>query len=357
MDARLTLLRELSEAPGVPGYEEEVRKVMRKHLAGLAEIEQDRLGSLICRKAGDSDRPRIMLAGHMDEIGFMVSAISKEGFLRFQTLGGWWDQVMLAQRVVVKTHKGDVTGLIGSKPPHILSAEDRKKVVEKKDMFIDVGAASEEEARERFGVTPGDPVIPVSPFEVMANDRLLLGKAWDDRLGVALFIDVIKELAGRKHPNTVYGVGTVQEETGLRGATTSSHAVDPDVAIALEVDIAGDVPGVREHEAWAKLGKGPSILLYDASMIPNLKLRDLAISTAKENDIPVQLTALSGGSTDAGRMHIHGRGVAGLVVGVPTRYIHSHAGILHRDDYDNLVRLLVALVLKLDAATVAGLTG
>ena len=355
MDDRLHMLQELSEVPGVPGYEGEVRKVIRKYVDGLAEVSQDRLGSIICRKAGRGDRPRVMLAGHMDEIGFMVSSISKEGFLRFQTLGGWWEQVMLAQRVIVKTHKGDVPGVVGSKPPHILTLEERKKMVEKKDMFIDVGATSDEEAREVFGVRPGDPVIPFCPFQVMANHRVLLGKAWDDRLGVALFIEVLRELQGKDHPNTVYGVGTVQEEGGLRGATTSAHEVDPDVAIALEVDIAGDMPGVKEHEASAKLGKGPSVLLYDSSLIPNLKLRDLAIDTAKELGVPLQLTSMAGGGTDAGRMHINRRGVPSLVMSVPTRYIHSHAGIFHLDDYENLVKLLVAMIMRLDAGTAASL--
>ncbi len=355
MDKTTEMLRDLTDAAGVSGYEHEVKAVVRKHLEQVATIEHDNLGSIIGKKVGTSDRPRIMLAGHMDEIGFMVTGITKEGFLRFQTLGGWWEQVMLAQRVVVKASKGDVIGVVGSKPPHILSAEDRKKMVEKKDMFIDVGATSEDEVRKGLGVKPGDPVIPWSPFAIMADERSLLGKAWDDRVGCAIFIDVLRNLKNEPHPNTVYGVGTVQEEVGLRGATTSAEAVDPDVGFALEVSIAGDMPGVKEHEATDKLGGGPSICLYDASMIPSVKLRDLVVETAEKEGIPYQFSAIPGGGTDAGRIHIHGRGAPSLVLGVPCRYIHSHSGIIRRQDYDLTVRLITAVIKRLDAKTVASL--
>lgn len=354
MDDTLKMLKELTDAPGVPGYEREVRLVMEKYLAPLAEVSRDRLGSVIGRKQGSADSPRIMLAGHLDEVGFMVSLITDEGFLRFQPLGGWWDQVLLSQRVVIKTHKGDVVGVVGSKPPHVLSAEERKKVVEKKDMFIDVGAESKEDAME-MGIRLGDPIIPISEFTVMKNEKYLLAKAWDNRVGCALAIDVLKQLQGVDHPNTVYGVGTVQEEVGLRGAQTSSFVVEPDVGIALEVSIAGDVPGMKPEEAQSKLGGGPTLLLYDATLIPNIKLRDLVIDTAEEENIPLQFDAMAGGGTDAGRMHLFGPGAAALAIGVPTRYIHSHVGILHRDDYDAAVRLLVALVRKLDADQVAAL--
>ena len=352
---RLTLLREITDAPGVPGAEGPVRHVIRKYLDGYADMELDGLGSLICRKPGSSDRPRIMLAGHMDEIGFMVTLITKEGYLKFQTLGGWWSQVMLAQRVVVKTRKGDVIGVLGSKPPHILSDDDRKKVVERSDMFIDVGASSLEEARDRFGVRPGDPVIPVAEFAAMANPRLLLAKAWDCRIGCALFIETIRALASGDHPNTLYGVGTVQEEVGLRGATTSSELVDPDIGIALEVGIAGDMPGVKETEAQEKLGAGPTVLLYDSSMVPHSKLRDFAFDVATAEGIPLQVDAMARGGTDAGRMHIHRGGVPSLVLAVPTRYIHTHQGIIHLDDYENALRLLIAMIKRLDRATVADL--
>lgn len=355
MDQTEVLLKEITEAPGVPGYEGEVRAVIRRHLEEITTIEQDKMGSIICKKVGLADSPKVMLAGHMDEIGFMVKLITKEGFIKFVPLGGWWDQVVLAQRVAIKTAQGDVFGVTGAKPPHLLPPEERKKMVPKKDMYIDIGASSEEEVKER-GIRPGDPVIPISDFAILANRKTYMAKAWDDRVGCALFVQAIQRLTQEPHPNTVYGVGTVQEEVGLRGAKTSAHIVSPDVAIILEVDIAGDVPGIEPEESAIKLGKGPSLLVYDARMIPNLKLRDMVIETAKELEIPLQFSAMEGGATDGGMIHIHAEGVPAVVIGVPTRHIHSHVGILHRDDYDNALKLVVALIKKLDQTAVRELT-
>lgn len=352
MDERLALLRELTDAPGVSGYEHEVREILRKRLAGFAEVGQDNLGSIVFRKQGSAPEPRIMLPGHMDEIGFLVSFITKEGFLKFVPVGGWWDQVMLGQRVVVKTSAGDVPGVIGSKPPHILPDEERKKVVEKKDMFIDVGARDREEATDTFGIKPGDPIVPVSPFAVLKNEKLLMAKAWDDRLGCALFVDVLRHLAGAEHPNAVYGVGTTQEEVGLRGAQTSADVVNPDISIAMEVAIAGDMPGVKEEDAPVKLGGGPVLYVVDARLIPNRRLKDLVIDTARAENIPLQFATMMGGATDAGAITVHGQGVPAVSFGIPTRYIHTHAGIINRDDYDASVRLVLAIIKKLDRTTV-----
>lgn len=351
-DKTLELLQEITDASGVSGYEGEIRDIIKKHLEGITQIEMDNLGSIICKKTGKSDNPKIMLAGHMDEIGFMVKLITDEGFIKFSPLGGWWNQVMLSQRVIIKGTKGDIPGIIGSKPPHILTDEERNKVVDRKDMFIDVGAKNADEVREDFGIRPGDPIVPDSKFQVLKNGKTYLAKAWDDRIGCAMFIDTIKALVNMEHPNTVYGVGTVQEEVGLRGARTSAYIVKPDVGIALESGIASDVPGGKKEEAQEALGKGPAILLYDASMIPNLKLRDLFIDTAKEQNIPFQVDVMERGGTDAGSIHINMAGVPSIVIGVPCRYIHSHSGIIHRDDYDNAIKLLVSVINKLDADTV-----
>lgn len=356
MNDIVELLKELTEAPGVPGYEGEVREIIRKHLSDITTIETDKVGSIVCRKDGKSERPRIMLAGHMDEVGFMVKYVTDEGYIKFSTLGGWWSHVLLAQRVVIKTRKGDVQGIIGCKPPHLLDDDERKKLVKIKDMYIDVGATSGDEVKGEMGVQIGDPIIPICPFTVMNGGKTFMGKAWDDRVGCAMFISAIKELYNAEHPNTVYGVGTVQEEVGLRGAKTSSWVVDPDVGFALEVGIAGDVPGVSKEEAQEKLGKGPVIFFRDSSMIPNLKLRDLVADTAKEVDIPIQFDILERGGTDAGAIHVHQAGVPSLVFAVPARHIHSHAGIIHRDDYENAVKLLVEVIKRLDAETASGLT-
>ncbi len=355
MDKTEKLLKEITEADGVPGYESEVRAVMRRYLADVATIEQDRMGSLIAKHTGAAERPRVMLAGHMDEIGFMVSLITQEGFVKFVPLGGWWDQVLLGHRVRIKTSRGDVIGVLGAKPPHLLDQEERKKLVEKKQMYIDVGASSEEEVR-KMGVRPGDPVIPVSEFTVMADPKWYLSKAFDNRVGCALAVEALRRVADEGHPNTVYAVGTVQEEVGLRGAKTSAYMISPDVALVLEVDIAGDVPGIEPEESWIKIGGGPTLLMYDARMIPNLKLRDLVISVAEELGIPLQFSTMTGGATDGGMIHLHNEGVPTVVIGVPTRHIHSHNSILHRDDYDRALDLIVALVKRLDAETVAGLT-
>lgn len=354
MDAALEMLRELTEATGLPGFEGEVRGVLERLLVPVATLSQDNLGSLVAKKPGDAAGPKIMLAAHMDEVGFMVTSVDDNGFLRFQTLGGWWEQVMLAQRVVVKTRQGNIDGVIGAKPPHVLSGDERKKITEKTDMFIDIGVAGKDEALAK-GVTPGDPVVPVCPFTVMANDRYLLAKAWDDRIGCAVMVQVIQALQAEAHPNTVYGVATVQEEVGLRGAITSSYLVEPDVGFALDVTVAGDTPGIKAHQAQAKLGKGPVVLLYDASMVPHLGLRNLVIDTARDEGIAVQFDALAGGGTDAGRMHVSRRGVPSLVIGIPTRYIHSAVSVIHRDDFENAVRLLVAVIKRLDKVTVDSL--
>jgi putative aminopeptidase FrvX len=354
-DATLELLKELTEVNGIPGYEEEVRKVVRKHLKPLGEISQDKIGSLICKVQGSDVTPRVMLAGHMDEIGFMVKHITEEGFLKFLPLGGWFDQVLLGQRVVVKTKSGDLVGVIGAKPPHLLPADERSKVVKKQDMYIDIGASSRAEAEEA-GVRPGDPVIPRADFVPLANGKTYLSKAFDDRVGVGLVINCLQGLAGKAHPNTVYGVATVQEEVGVRGATTSVRAVDPDVAIVLESDIAGDVPGIKPEESSVKLGKGPTVLIYDARMIPNLKLRNFLMDTAAELEIPLQVSYVEGGATDGAAIHLHNTGVPTVVIGVAARHIHSDSSIIHRDDYDHAVELLLELMNRLDAETVASFT-
>src|SRR5690625_1828869 len=332
MNEKFTMFKELTEAKGISGNEKEAREVMKKHISPYAtEVFTDNLGSLIAKKVGQEDGPKVMVAGHLDEIGLMVTRIDDNGFLYFQTIGGWWSQVMLAQRVTVCTEQGDLVGVIGSKPPHIMPAAARKKPYEIKDMFIDIGATSKEEA-ESFGVRPGDSVVPYFEFQPMKNEKLLLAKAWHNRIGCAIAIEVLKQLKDVDHPNIVYGVATVQEEVGLRGARTSAHLIEPDIGFGVDVGIAGDTPGVTPKEADSILGEGPQIVLYDASMISHKGVRDLVIETAEENDIPFQYTSMPGGGTDSGAIHLTAKGVPSLSITVATRYIHSHAAILHRDD-------------------------
>ena len=356
LDETLTMLKDLTDAKGIPGNEREVREVMKNYIEPFAdELTTDGLGSLIAKKVGKAGGPKIMVAGHLDEVGFMITQIDDKGFLRFQTVGGWWGQVMLAQRVTVVTRKGDVTGIIGSKPPHVLSVEARKKPVEIKDMFIDIGASSREEAGE-WGVRPGDMVVPYFEFTVMNNEKMLLAKAWDNRIGCAIAIDVLKQLKGVDHPNEVYAVGNVQEEVGLRGAKTAAAKIQPDIGFAVDVGIAGDTPGITEKEAMSKMGKGPQVVIYDASLVAHKGLRDLVTDTADELNIPYQFESIPGGGTDAGSIHVTHNGVPALAITIATRYIHSHAAMLHRDDYENAVKLIIEVIKRLDRETVDKIT-
>ena len=353
MDHTQRFLKDLVDAHGAPGFEGHVARVMQGYLKDVGPITRDKLGSFICEKRGSSDGPRVMLAGHLDEVGFMVKSISKDGFVKFLPLGGWWGHVVLAQRLIIKTRKGDVLGVVGSKPPHELRDEDRKKVLEIREMFIDVGATSDWDARKRLDIRPGDPIIPDSPFAVMANPSVYLAKAWDNRIGCAMAAETARQLKGVAHPNTVFAVATVQEEVGLRGAQTSAFKIQPDVAFALDVGIAHDSPGTEGDE---KLGGGPLIVVYDATSIPNRGLLDLVIDTAKRIKVPLQFESVERGGTDAGRIHVTGQGVPAISMGVPARYIHRHVSMIDRRDFDATVKLLVALVKRLDKKTVAGLT-
>ncbi len=353
MDETEQLLKELSEAHGVPGYENEVRALVHCRLRGVGDIERDNVGSLICRNGAGG--PRVMLAAHLDEIGLMVSHITEEGALRFATLGAWWGQVLLGQRVLVKTQRGDLSGVIGAKPPHLIPQDKRGKAPEFKEMYIDIGASSAGQAEEA-GVRPGDPVVPDSSFKAILDGSVYMGKAFDDRVGVAVMVEVMQHFAAASHPNILFGTATVMEEVGLRGAKTAAEKVDPDVAIILEIDFCGDVPGIRPEESSVKLGGGPSLVLLEARMIPNILFRDLAIETAREQGIPLQFSAWSVGSTDGGQIHLHRTGVPTIVLGVPARHIHGHSGIISRKDYDRTLQLVTALVAKLDTNTVSRFT-
>ena len=349
MNKQLEWLKQFSETCGVSGNEGRMKELMLKRMKGLAKVSYDKLGSVVfTNSCKDKNAPSIMLASHMDEIGFMVKHITKEGFLRFVCLGGWWEQVMLSQRVVVHGTKGDLVGVIGSKPPHILTPAERGQVVQKKDMYIDIGAKDEKEARA-LGVNEGCYVTPYAEMVQMGDGKTLLGKAWDNRIGCVVMADVMENLAKKPGKNTVYGVATVQEEVGLRGAQTSVNMLKPDVAFVIDTCVAGGTPGVAEDVASAKIGKGIAITVYDAGMIPNTALRDFALSTAKKLKVPTQISCSEGGATDGGRIHMHGEGVITLTFSIPTRYIHSHQSVIHLDDYIGAVKLITEMVRELDA--------
>lgn len=358
-DKRIELLKNLVDGFGPSGFEREVTAIVTKTMRPIADaITVDKLGSVHFSKKGTTDRPRILIAGHCDEIGFIVSGITKKGYLKFNPIGGWWSQVLLGQRVLIRNRKGKkLFGVIAAKPPHLLKPEQRKKVVERDEMFIDVGASSEEDVKE-MGIQIGDPIVPDSSFTLIRDGTLAAAKAFDDRIGAFIAMEVVRRLRDQKisHPNTVIGAATVQEEVGLRGARTSAHYLEPDVGFALEVDIAGDVPGIKPEEAPAKLGGGPSLVTMDRSMIPNQQLLEFVMTTAEKNKIPYQLSQTYGGGTDAGVIHLDRAGCPSLVIGVATRHIHSHIGILNLQDLERTIELLIEIVKGLDETTVKGFT-
>lgn len=343
--ATLELFKTLTELPGAPGFEHNIRHFVRGELEKYADdIIQDRLGSIFGVKKGDSAGPKVMVAGHMDEVGFMVTSINEKGLIRFQTLGGWWSQVLLAQRVQIITENGPVIGVIGSTPPHLLEEAQRSKPMKMTEMFIDIGADNKEDAVE-IGIKPGQQIVPICPFTPMANKKKILAKAWDNRYGVGLAIELLKELKDKQIPNTLYSGATVQEEVGLRGGATSAQMIQPDLFYALDASPANDATG--DKDAFGHLGKGALLRIYDRSMITHRGMREFVLDLAETNKIPYQYF-ISQGGTDAGRVHMSGNGVPSAVIGICSRYIHTHASIIHVDDYAAAKELLITLVRSTD---------
>lgn len=338
------ILEKLSNACGVAGREEEVRSLMKTFLKPhVDEVKEDKLGNVIGIRKGKKNAPKVMLAAHMDEIGLLVKTISKEGFIQFTKMGGIDDRILLAQNVILYTQKKPLHGVVGSKPPHIQKDEERKKIFASDELFIDIGAESLEEAK-KMGVRIGDPIGFDVKFAKLTKD-IVIGKAFDDRVGCAVMVEAMKNL--EKTECTIYAVGTVQEEVGLRGATTAAFGIDPDVGIAIDVTIAGDVPGVREVEAPIKMRKGPSITVADFGLITHPKVLRMLIDAAEQSKIPYQLETGLPGSTDAARISLTKEGVPSGVVSIPTRYIHGTASMLSLEDTENSVKLTVAAVQRI----------
>ncbi|QPC47270.1 M42 family metallopeptidase [Mangrovibacillus cuniculi] len=345
----LSLFKTLTELPGVPGQEHLVRKFMKEELAKVSdEVVQDNLGGVFGLKKGPENGPTIMVAGHMDEVGFMVTSITKQGLIRFQTLGGWWNQVMLAQRVQVMTTNGPIDGVISSIPPHLLTEEIRQKPMDIKNMLIDIGADNEEDARA-LGVKPGQMITPVCPFTPMANPKKIMAKAWDNRYGCGLALELLQEVAGETLPNTLYSGATVQEEVGLRGAQVAANMINPDLFFALDASPANDMTG--DPKEFGRLGEGALLRILDRSMVTHRGMREFVLDTAESNKIPYQYFVSQGG-TDAGRVHMSNNGVPSAVIGICSRYIHTSSSIVHVDDYAAAKELIVKLVKSADASTV-----
>jgi endoglucanase len=337
------VLEKLSDANGVTGREDQVRRLMKKYLKPYVdEVREDKLGNLIAFKKGKKDAPTVMLAAHMDEVGLMIKNIKKKGFLQFTKIGGMDDRILLAQKVIVHTDKGPLPGIIGSKPVHIQKEEERKKVIEADKLFIDVGAKTKEEA-EKMGVQVGDTVSFDTKF-CRLSGNVVLGKAFDDRIGCAILVEVLKKLP--EVDCNLYVVGTIQEEVGLRGATIAAFQIMPDLGIALDASVAGDMPGVGEGEAPAKMGAGPVVTVADAGLIAHPRVLRLIIESAKKNKIPYQLETGIRGATDAARIALSREGVPSGVVSVPARYIHSPGAVLNLDDAEKAVDLVVSTIIN-----------
>ena len=337
-------LEKLSNACGVTGREEEVRNLMIKLMKPhVDEIIVDKLENVIAVKKGKKASPKVMIVAHMDEVGLMVKTITKEGFVQFAKMGGIDDRILLAQKVIVHTQKGPMQGIIGSKPPHIQKEDERKKVITYDQLFIDIAAENRKDANDK-GVKVGDPVSFDIKYAKIGKD-VVTGKAFDDRVGCAIIIEALKQLGNTDC--TIYAVGTVQEEVGLRGAATATFGIDPDVGIALDVTVAGDVPGVNEFDINVKMGKGPVLTVADSGLITHPKVLRLLLDVAEENKIGYQLETGLPGSTDAARMSLTRQGVPSGTVSVATRYIHSPVGILSLKDAENAVKLISAAIQKI----------
>jgi putative aminopeptidase FrvX len=347
-DRTLGLLRELANAPGPSGFEEDVRRIVVREVRPFADkVSYDGLGSVIAQQG--TSGPKIMLDAHMDELGGVVRRVTENGFLSMQMLGGWLDQALPDQRWIIIGRNGPVTAVTGIRDIHVVPPDEQTKVFPRNSLYLDVGARTQAE------VTAGDPVVPDAPFAVLAGGSRYLGKAWDDRVGIAVIIEAMRRLRAQGHPNQLFVAATVQEEVGLRGARTAADLIRPDIGIAIEGGITGDSPGRNPEETQAVLGKGPGIFLYDSSAIPNVKMVRFVTDTAKAIGVPLQRDLVEGYGDDSAAIQATAGGVPTVNLVVPARYTHAHNGIIDRSDFDQTVDLVVALIRRLDASEVARL--
>ncbi len=330
------LIKALSDAHSVSGFEGEVIEIIRTELESYVdEIKKDSMGNLWCIKKGDDFK--IMVAAHMDEIGFVVKYIDDKGFIRITPIGGWFSQIVVGQRVVLHG-KRKIFGVVGCKPPHLMKEDERRKALEIKDMFVDVGASNKDEVLN-LGIEIGTPITIDREVVELANNRLT-GKAFDNRVGVAVMIEAIKRT---NCDDTIYAVATVQEEVGLKGARTSAFAIEPDVALAIDVCVAADFPGAESAHLDVKLGGGPAITVVDAAgrgLIASQRVLEWLRRTAEKNSIPYQLEVVEGGTTDATVIQLTKSGIPSGVVSIPARYIHSPVEVIDVGDAEKCADLV-----------------
>ena len=332
----IELLQQLCEASAVSGDEQEVRTLLINALdSSVDEITFDGLGSFVARKGNRG--PKVAIVGHMDEVGFMVTHIDESGFLRFTTIGGWWSQSMLNHRVAIRTRKGvKIPGIIGSVAPHALTEKQKQQPLTFDEMFIDIGANSREEVEKR-GIAIGDFVSPEANFARWGEDKIV-GKALDN-----------PEI-------TLYGVGSVEEEVGLRGAQTSAEHIKPDVVIVLDTAVAGDVPGIDSIKYPLKLGEGPGLMLFDKRYFPNQQLVATLKACAENSGASLQFCTMKTGATDGGRYNVMGGGRPVAALCLPTRYLHANSGMISASDYDALFTLVHELLTSLSTEKVRAFT-
>ena len=335
-----TLLRKLSNAYGPPGYEDEVRDLLRAELEGCAdETKVDKLGNVIFWHRGKKGKPLIMLAAHTDEVGFLVRHIEDQGYLRIHAWGVV-PNLLPGQRLLFRGKKGGLKGVVGTKPPHIMSEEERKKPVVLDDLFVDIGTCTREEAERRGAYVGMTGIFDVEFTDL--GDGYVRGKALDDRAGCFVMAEVFKSLKGS--PLNVVAVGTVQEEVGLRGSKTAAYQVDPDYGLAIEGTFAVDMPGMAPHMVPAALRKGPVVTIADASVIAHPTVFKTIVEAAEAEKIPYQFKKIPSGGTDAGSIHLTKGGIPSGTIAVPCRYIHGPAAITSTEDIENTIRLVKAFV-------------
>ena len=331
----IQLLKTICETPGASGFEQPIRALILKELKDLAdEVNVDNMGNIIALKRG-SEPKKVMIAAHMDEIGFIVNHIDKEGFLRFLPLGGFDPKTLTSQRVIVHGRK-DFIGVMGSKPIHMMKAEERSKQMPLNEYFIDLGMPKEEV--EKY-IKVGDSVTRERQLIEMGD--CVNSKSLDNRISVFILLEALRELKGKKVPYDIYAVFTVQEEVGIRGAISAAHSIDPDFGFGLDVTIAFDVPGAQGHEVVTKLGEGAAIKVMDGMTICDYRMVNYLKKTATENDIPWQPELLPAGGTDTAGIQRYGKkGAIAGAISIPLRHMHQTIEMVHKNDVKNCISLL-----------------
>ncbi len=338
-----SFLKKLVETPSPSGFEQPVQRIVRKELEAVADqIKTDIHGNVIAVKNPEG-QPRIMLAGHCDEIGFMIKYIDEDGFIYFTSIGGVDSQIVSGQRVKIHTKKGTILGVVGKKPIHVLEEEERKKVAKLSEQWIDIGACGKKEAEKIVKV--GDPITFSVGIEKLEGNRVI-ARGFDDKISIFVICQVLKSLSNLSFSGALFVASTVQEEVGLRGARTAAFSVNPDIGVAIDADLASDFPSMnKKKEGDIKIGKGP--VLFKGPNI-NPKVGEILIQTAEEKNIPYQISGAARITpTDANVIQVNRAGVATGLVSVPVRYLHTPVEVASLDDIENTVELLKEFVLRI----------